>query len=105
MRRTGLILLGLTCFVLAADLADWPCFDEVINQSSAPEMSDGDECPPNLFHRQQVLEPPPALPALFSAALCEISALDPTCCGLVSEVCPRAFPGVALAYIHMSIQS
>src|SRR5262245_27937183 len=105
MRRIGPILLGLICFVLASDLADWPCFDEVSDQSTTQEMSDGDESPPDLLHRPQVFEPAPDFPVLYCPAVCEISALDVTCSGLVPELSPRAFPGVALTYSHMSIQS
>src|SRR5262245_51027500 len=104
MRRIGLLQLGLICFVLASDLAEWPCFDDAGDRSSAPELSDGDECPPDLLHRQQALELAATVPALCYAAPYEHPAPILTRSSLVPDVCSRTYPGVALTYSHMSIQ-
>lgn len=105
MRRTGLLQLGLLCFVLASDITEWRWFDDMASPRSAPAaQSQIDAFPFALRFKQQILEEIAVPPTLCCGLHCEFPALHETGSFPVPDAHPGSYPGVALAYAHMSIQ-
>jgi hypothetical protein len=105
MRRTGLLQLGLLCFVLASDVTEWRWFDETAGPSSAPAaQSQIDAYPFALRFKQQILEEIAVPPTLCCGVHWECPTLHDTSSFPVPDAHPGAFPGVSLAYAHMSMQ-
>jgi len=105
MRRTGLLQLGLLCFVLASDITEWRWFDEVACPSSDPAAQNQvDAFPFALKFKQQILEEIAIPPTVCSGLHRESPTLCDTGSFPVPDVHPGSYPGVALTYAHMSIQ-
>src|SRR5438874_7438557 len=78
MRRTGLLQLGLLCFVLSSNLTEWRWFEGRVCPTSTPE---DDVYPMAMRARLQVLQ--------------QIDVPPTVCCGFQSENPAPDFAGVS----------
>ena len=105
MRRSGLLQLGLLCFILASNITEWQWFQSAAAPCSAPNSQAGiDAFPFALRFRAEAL----AQIAIPQTVYRELDSICPIVSNAgfssLDDVHPGVFPGVPLVYSHMSLQ-